>query len=103
MPAGAMADASRDARKQLYYPAIISSSASMLMMTIFYMNRLLPWHIYIIVFIMSSSAVFRDPMVDRIINVRLKAKPVSMARYTAWFQFCLGASETLAPLIASVL
>lgn len=102
MFAGSWADAARDGRLLLLGPGLLSSVASISLCLVYYsLGTLLPWHIYAAVFLMSTCAVIRDPMVDRLLGARLHA--ASLARWTAWFQFSLGACDTLSPLVASLI
>jgi hypothetical protein len=102
MFAGTWADAAADGRLLLLAPALLSSVASISLCAIYYsIGTLLPWHIYAAVFLMSTCAVLREPMVDRLLNARLHAN--ALARWVAWFQFSLGACDTLSPLVASII
>jgi hypothetical protein len=102
MFAGTWADAATDGRLLLLAPALLSSVASISLCAIYYsIGTLLPWHIYAAVFLMSTCAVLREPMVDRLLNARLHAN--ALARWIAWFQFSLGACDTLSPLVASII
>jgi hypothetical protein len=87
MFAGTWADAATDGRLLLLAPALLSSVASISLCAIYYsIGTLLPWHIYAAVFLMSTCAVLREPMVDRLLNARLHSN--ALARWTAWFQVC---------------
>jgi hypothetical protein len=102
MFAGTWADAATDGRLLLLAPALLSSVASISLCAIYYsIGTLLPWHIYAAVFLMSTCAVLREPMVDRLLNARLHSN--ALARWIAWFQFSLGACDTLSPLVASII
>jgi DHA3 family macrolide efflux protein-like MFS transporter len=99
MPSGAMADSSHDGRRLLLWPAIASTVTGALMMVMFYSGYLDNWHIYLVIFIMATCTVVREPMVDRIFNMRLKS--VAFARWSAAFNFALGVCETIAPALAA--
>ena len=73
MPSGAMADESKDGRALLLWPSVASSLTGALMMAMFYAGYLDNWHLYLVTFIMATCSVVREPMVDRIFNLRLKS------------------------------